>query len=372
MTLHGFYTDRGRALAAKITAGTAAFTVTRIVAGSGYTGDIPSAVSLPDIRQTLTVGSAVVNGSTAVLPVTLVEASASASYSLTELGVYAADPDAGEILFQVFRLDAAAGITAGGEGVLRFYLRQSIGAQGVTVNCAATGVLIEGDLQPLWDAVARKPDALLDSKTLHVAKTGSDTTGDGSESKPYLTIRHALDTLPRVLMHNATIAIHEGTYDEALYCTYLTGGGSLMLMGVAGETVNITTLQFYSCTCLIALKNLHLVGSHSWGFSLYVQQCPNVYVDELQCTNEVTSQDYGTVLVTDGSLVRIRDTTVTNKQIALDVSASVVYLAPSVVLSGTVANRVGSGWSGSYGGITVKGSASVTGTEQKSNGGQIW
>ena len=46
------------------------------------------------------------------------EAKAAASYTLTELGVYASDPDAGEILYQVFRLDEARAITAGGDSSL--------------------------------------------------------------------------------------------------------------------------------------------------------------------------------------------------------------------------------------------------------------
>lgn len=103
LTLQGFYTNKGRVLAAKIAAGTAGMTVTRIVAGSGHTADIPSATTLPYQKQTLHTGLPSICGSTATLPVTLLEAEAAVSYSLTELGVgvYASDLDAGEILFQV-------------------------------------------------------------------------------------------------------------------------------------------------------------------------------------------------------------------------------------------------------------------------------
>ena len=88
MNLQGYYTTQGAALAARIAAGTAALTVTKVTAGSGQTA-LPSAAALADTKQTLSVGAARVSGSTAVLPVTLAEASAAGGYTLTELGVYA-------------------------------------------------------------------------------------------------------------------------------------------------------------------------------------------------------------------------------------------------------------------------------------------
>lgn len=160
MTLHGFYTNAGHALAAKIAAGTAEMTVTRAVAGAGHTADIPSATDLPEQKQTLSVGLPAVSGSTATLPVTLLESEATASYSLTELGVYAQD-DGNEILFQVYQLDEAAAVTASGENVLRFYLRQSIGAAGVSVTCSPAGVVLEEDI-----AVLRARDAFADHRNL--------------------------------------------------------------------------------------------------------------------------------------------------------------------------------------------------------------
>lgn len=93
MSLQGFYTTKGLALAAKLAAGTG-LTITRVTAGSGETA--ASAAALAQERQTLTVGEAAVSGQSAVLPATLAEAGASAAYTLTELGVYARDPQEGE------------------------------------------------------------------------------------------------------------------------------------------------------------------------------------------------------------------------------------------------------------------------------------
>ena len=65
MSLQGFYTTKGLALAAKLAAGTG-LTITRVTAGSGETA--ASAAALAQERQTLTVGEAAVSGQSAVLP----------------------------------------------------------------------------------------------------------------------------------------------------------------------------------------------------------------------------------------------------------------------------------------------------------------
>ena len=145
MNLQGYYTTKGLTLAAKTAAGTK-LTVTKVTAGSGETAK--SATVLAGEKQTLTTGTATVSGQTAVLPVTLAEAKASIAYQLTELGVYANDPDEGEILYQVFRLDEVRAISAGGENVYRFYLKQTVGAAGITVTCSPAGLLVDEDLAP--------------------------------------------------------------------------------------------------------------------------------------------------------------------------------------------------------------------------------
>ena len=92
MNIQGTYTNKGLALTAKTAAG-ACLRVTRVVGGSGHTADVPNAAQLPEIRQTLAVGEARCAGNTAVLPVTLAAVELEDSYTLTELGIYAEDPD---------------------------------------------------------------------------------------------------------------------------------------------------------------------------------------------------------------------------------------------------------------------------------------
>lgn len=376
MTLQGFYTDFGQALAAKIAAGTAPLTVTRVVAGSGHTADIPSATALPDIRQILTVGEAQVSGTTATLPVTLAEAQAEQSYQLTELGVYAADPDVGEVLFQIYQLSAPVDISTSGEGVLRFYLRQSIGNQGVTVVCSPAGVLLEADLTPLWSAINRRVEMVNAATTLHVTKTGSDTTGDGSEDHPYLTIQKAIDTLPRYLDQSATVLVHSGTYAENVVIHGFSGPGTFALVGESNSNTSVNTIMLMSCNCLnIGLTNLNLVGCSEdvYKWTIQINQTNSaVYLDSLQCTNAVTGGYYGAFRFSHSPVIYMANTTISNKEIAVDVSASSVYMRENVTgTSNSVSIRSGSGY-GRYGGYVQKGSAAIAGTESKSYGGQIW
>ena len=263
MTLQGFYTNLGQALAAKIAAGTAPLTITRVVAGSGRTEDIPSAASLPDIQQTLTVGEAQVSGTTVALPVTLAEAQAEQNYQLTELGVYADDPDGGEVLFQVYQLSSAVAISVGGESVLRFYLRQSIGAQGVSVTCSPSGMLLDVDLAPVRNRVTaleeRVTAASVPSRTVSVA---------AADLQAYL------DALPKLLSEHLTIEVGDGTI-SSLTVTSFYGSGTLTIKSVSGNfTVanSANTLTARECTAKIFFNHVKFQSTSSSGsaYSCYL------------------------------------------------------------------------------------------------------
>lgn len=371
MSLQGFYTTKGLALAAKLAAGTG-LTITRVTAGSGETAE--SAAALAQERQTLTVGEAAVSGQSAVLPTTLAEAGASAAYTLTELGVYARDPQEGEILYQVFRLSEGRAITAGGGSAYRFYLKQTVGAAGVTVTCSTAGLLTGEDLQPLRTALARKPDAVQGNITIHVAKTGNDTTGDGSESKPYLTIQKALNSLPHLLVDRVIVQVHDGNYNENVVIENFVGR-DVHVIGDSNESVTINTLYVLNCNIgYLLIDNLAITGNSgdAYNWSLKVDGVQYAYLQNIICTNETPNSYVGAFFIAYTSGAVVRNCTISNKNIALDVLGSVVYLNDTVAgTNNTVGIRCGSGW-GNYGGYVQKGGANIAGEEQKGFGGQIW
>ena len=96
------YTTLGLNLMAKLQTG-ATLDITRAVGGDGHTSaDALTALTEVTARQPLTLSNVVYKGSgQALLPVTLYNRGLTAGYPLRQIGIYAADPDDGEVLMLV-------------------------------------------------------------------------------------------------------------------------------------------------------------------------------------------------------------------------------------------------------------------------------
>ena len=238
MNIQGTYTNKGLALTAKTAAG-ACLRVTRVVGGSGHTTDVPNAAQLSEIRQTLAVGEARCTGDTAVLPVTLAAVGQTSTYTLTELGVYAEDPDEGEILYCVYRLDEPASILAGGDTVLRFYLRQTVSEDGgAAVLCSPAGLITESDCAPVRKMVL--------------------TTGASScaVTIPAAELQAYLDALPRLLTEHHIITL-SGTASEEVSVNGFYGCGSLLLRADnLGDCVFKRELRVLNCRLPVQMEKL--------------------------------------------------------------------------------------------------------------------
>lgn len=360
MTLQGYYTNKGRELAAKVAGGTAPLTVTRVVAGSGHTADIPSATSLPDIEQTLTVGTAVVSGTTATLPVTLAEASAAHDYTLTELGVYASDPDEGEILFQVYQLSAPQEIAAHGEGLLRFYLRQSIGALGVTVTCAPAGILVDEDLDPL-----RSRAAALEVR-VNAASIPSRTVTVAAED-----LQDYLDNLPKLLTESLTINVGSGTISK-LTISGFYGSGSLTINGNNALVLENsgTALACANCQIQVNINNMTIHSTRATGGIEYLSRingCRAIYFNGCTLTGTpsfsaaiitatsnlvITNCDfrgqYYTIVLQGNASATIKNCTASNNTGGIWVNGGIA------ILVGTTPDLMGGSMNRKDGGIIVK------------------
>lgn len=99
------YTVQGVALIAKLQAGVTLH-VTRVVSGAGYVNPeaLPIQSGVTDPRKEFGVGKATArrDGLTR-LPVQLINKGITAGYSLWQVGVYAADPDEGEVLYCIMQ-----------------------------------------------------------------------------------------------------------------------------------------------------------------------------------------------------------------------------------------------------------------------------
>ena len=271
--MQGYFTTKGLALSAKLAAGSV-LTISRVVAGSGQTQTTASALSGP--CQTLEVNAPTRSGNTAVIPATLAAAEAPGSYTLSELGVYANDPDEGEILYKVYKLSQSVDITAGSSMVLRFYLEETVSQDlDVTVTCSPAGLITEEDFSPVWEKIFATGRTEAVTRTL--------TAGE---------LQAYLDSLPRLLTGNVTVNV-SGTLTEALSLHNFYGPGFLTVQAAENETFTLTKgLKGSNCAVSMILRGFTFTSAEgNTGDVLYFADCGAVYLDT--CTVTGSGQDTG-------------------------------------------------------------------------------
>lgn len=251
MEINGYFTRRGLELSAKLASG-AKLEVTRVVAGSGATADALAANDLPQPRQTLAVNTPTRSGTTVTIPGTLTAALAEASYTLTELGVYAADPDLGEILYKLYRLDTPVDIKAGSRLVLRFYMEETVSQNvDVTVSCSPDGLITEAELEPLRSKVFSK----------NIPK--KIVTLEAAALPAYLA------ALPKMLTERLEIQI-SGELTEMVMLMGFYGSGSIVIDGGAERACTLkNTVYIANCSIGIGLKGLTIQDSGAGAESSY-------------------------------------------------------------------------------------------------------
>ena len=144
------YTTLGLNLMAKLQTG-ATLEITRAVGGDGYTSaDALTALTEVTARQTLTLSNAVYKGSgQALLPVTLYNRGLTAGYPLRQIGVYATDPDDGEMLMQVAQSEQPDTIPSAEDSpdfVVNFSFHVALGNAGrINVSYSLTDMATKAD-----------------------------------------------------------------------------------------------------------------------------------------------------------------------------------------------------------------------------------
>lgn len=275
--------------------------------------------------------------------------------------------------------DGADPITPTAIGAVGYDAAQSLTDGQKTQARSNIGAGNASDITSLQVAVAKKPDALLNYTILHVAKTGSDETGNGSSAAPYLTIQKALDSLPKLLMERAEIHIHAGNYEEDVTIASFTGKEMLIIRAADDEAVSIRSIYAVSCR----MRSLRLTGftltgeapigaANKWGCALYTDECTTVEISNLTCTRTLAAQIRGAFTFGLTYIVRMTDVVLSNQPVAIESMESTIYLTTTVTgENNTVAIRSGTPWSG-HGGFVQKGGSALAGEEQKMYGGQIW
>lgn len=212
------------------------------------------------------------------------------------------------------------------------------------------------------------------AKTVYVAKTGNDSTGNGSASNPYLTIQKAVNSLPRVSAYSYNIIVKEGNYDELVTVRNFVNGTQFNISAASGETVRVKAMTMDACDSFFSISGIEFVGTTEDGYNhtLLVDTCRGAYLNNVTCVNTVESQHFGAIRFNLTPTVKLHGCTISNKVVALDVNASTVYLNDACTGTGnTVAIRCGSGW-GQAGGFVQKAGSTIAGTETTGFGGQIF
>lgn len=187
-------TTQGETLLSKLIAGNS-LTITRAVVGSGYIdpADLKNATAVSNIRQTLTMRPVrYPHPGECALPVSLNNSGVTAGYTASQVGVYAQDPDEGEILYFIAQALPGTGTEVpaettirgfGAEWVFYFLYGQADGVT-VTVDPANTVSYEEflAAVQAIYAALAQKA-SLTDLDTTNanlntkLSKSGGTMTG---------------------------------------------------------------------------------------------------------------------------------------------------------------------------------------------------
>lgn len=268
--MQGYFTQQGMQLAAKLAAGTA-LEITRIEAGAGETP--ASASSLSQLRQALAVNSPGQRGNTAVIPATLTAAGAGEDYTLTELGVYARDPEKGEILYKIYRLDEPVDISAGSRLVLRFYLEETVSeALNVTVTCSPAGLVTEEDFSPVQKRVNA---AAVQSRYVQM---------EASALQDYL------DSLPRLVTEELNICV-SGSVDSPVTLSGFYGCGSIMVYGTEEAPFTVQAgMTVSDCSARVTLFRVSFAATGLCQNDLTIQNSGPVIVSHCGFTGDGTNR----------------------------------------------------------------------------------
>ena len=95
-------TKLGQNLQAKIDAGLTKFTITKLGIGDGtYQGNVENMIALSNKKQDLHVSKIEVNENVIKIQTTITNTGVTEKYQMTEIGIFATDPEMGEILYAV-------------------------------------------------------------------------------------------------------------------------------------------------------------------------------------------------------------------------------------------------------------------------------
>lgn len=157
--------------------------------------------------------------------------------------------------------------------------------------------------------------------TIYVSTSGNDASGDGSESRPFRTIQHAIDSVSKNIGNNTiTIDIASGTYSEDVEIAGFSGAPLRFAIG----TITINSLSIFD-SCVVMEGTKITISASGKTYGIYCHRDANAI---LQVDIAVNGSEYG-IYTGYGSRLNARKvTTITSCTFAISSTfASMVYIS---------------------------------------------
>lgn len=323
-------TKKGLQLIAKLVASGTALTFTRASVGTGF---IPSGydpknmTDLDNYKMEGLISSCSSSADEASIIMQISSMGVETGFTITETGLFATDPDEGEILYAYLDLSKDPQYVYAEDSAISKFVEMTLvvkvgSVERVTAYLNPESLVTrDGDISETvietLDTVEDKypiPAAgesvkrffgkvltflknirpLTENINIYVSTTGSDILGDGTPGNPFKTIQHAIDIVPKDLNgYNATIIVDVGTYLEDITIKAFRGG-SLNLYSANKDTLTntciVNSIEVSVCgSAYIRVNGFNLVTTSREAIAVY--GCNGAYIT--YCQSTITSSFVG-------------------------------------------------------------------------------
>ena len=134
--------------------------------------------------------------------------------------------------------------------------------------------------------------------TYYVSTTGSDTNDGTSSGTPFKTIQHAIDILPKCLMHNITINVAAGTYNELVQISGFWGGSTLKITGASSWESARDSYHVVGFVCDYCLTYVNIIGfsdastkPETWRW-VYAKNCSYILINKCYVSSIPNGRGY--------------------------------------------------------------------------------
>lgn len=154
-------TDKGKALQAKVLAGECQYSFTKIAVGDGYVSTSKEYAAMNDLKNRkvdIEISLITAGGSTCTVSGVLSNASVTEAFYVREAGLFAEDPDEGEILFCAHYYDMPSAVDSASGGAYTKEFTFEIGidaADEVNVTVPQTGLMTKADVAAMIEAAMK-------------------------------------------------------------------------------------------------------------------------------------------------------------------------------------------------------------------------